>query len=207
LEAYIRRRQEEERVLHEQQNGVILRSTGNGVAARLASLMSMGQTLSPYTRRFEHTTMRSDVGPRLSQTPYRGAPLASSLRYIGMNGTQSEAGAPLVSPESPTASHNPRNLSFSSSMLPNTAQSASGSNTAAAATMGAGGSGQAFSSTTPPLGSGVHSPFSRNRKLRRKVHRINGLSLGNGTTKDHASSSNINNSSNNSGNGSSIVEK
>ncbi|KAJ1736339.1 ERMES complex subunit [Coemansia sp. Benny D160-2] len=211
LEAYIRRRQEEERVLHEQQNGVILRSTGNGVAARLASLMSMGQTLSPYTRRFEHTTMRSDVGPRLSQTPYRGAPLASSSsRYIGMNGTQSEAGAPLVSPESPTASHNPRNFSFSSSMLPNTAQSTSGSNTAAAAaaaTMGAGGSGQAFSSTTPPLGSGVHSPFSRNRKLRRKVHRINGFSLGNGTTKDHASSSNINNGSNNSGSGSSIVEK
>ncbi|KAJ1799541.1 ERMES complex subunit [Coemansia sp. RSA 2399] len=172
LDAYIRRRKEEERALNEQQNGVILRSANNAVAARLASLMSMGQTLSPYTRRFEHTTMRSDVAaPRPSQTPYRGS---ASSRYIGMNGTQSETGAQPLSPgSSPTASHNLRNLSFSSSTLP----AATAQSTTAAAATGASASGASFSSTTPPLASGVHSPFSRNRKLRRKVHRINKLGL------------------------------
>ncbi|KAJ1768985.1 ERMES complex subunit [Coemansia sp. RSA 1813] len=186
LDAYIRRRQEE-RALNEKQNGVILRSTNNAVAARLASLMSMGQTLSPYTRRFEHTTMRSDVAPRLSQTPYRGA----SSRYIGVNGTQSETGAQPLSPGSPTASHDLRNFSFSSNMLPVTAQSAATSTTGAVAAAAAAGTsaGASFSSTTPPLGSGVHSPFSRNRKLRRKVHRINGLSLGNSASKNPAASS------------------
>ncbi|KAJ2863080.1 ERMES complex subunit [Coemansia erecta] len=173
LDAYILRRKEEERALNEQQNGVILRSANNAVAARLASLMSMGQTLSPYTRRFEHTTMRSDVAaaPRPSHTPYRGV---ASSRHIGTNGTQSEIGVQPLSPGSPTAGHGLRNLSFSSSMLPAAAVQ---STTAATAATGPSASGASFSSTTPPLASGVHSPFSRNRKLRRKVHRINRLGL------------------------------
>ncbi|KAJ2767741.1 ERMES complex subunit, partial [Coemansia nantahalensis] len=44
--------------------GVVLRPSDNAVAARMASLMSMGHTLSPYTRRFAHTTMRADANPR-----------------------------------------------------------------------------------------------------------------------------------------------
>ncbi|KAJ2544090.1 ERMES complex subunit [Coemansia sp. RSA 1933] len=176
LDAYIRRRREEERALGDQQNGVVLRSANNAVAARLASLMSMGQTLSPYTRRFEHTTMRADAAQRPSQSPYHAG---ASARYVGIAASLSDAGAiaqPL-SPGSPTAPHDLRSLSFSSTMLPATAASAS------SAVHGPGGGASAaasFSSTTPPLAStsGIHSPFSRNRKLRRKVHRINGLSIG-----------------------------
>ncbi|KAJ2363499.1 hypothetical protein IW150_006721 [Coemansia sp. RSA 2607] len=70
--------------------GVVLRPSENAGAARLASLMAMGQTLSPYTRRFAHTTMRADVSaraayslaeplspPAQSATPFSGSGVRS----------------------------------------------------------------------------------------------------------------------------------
>ncbi|KAJ2776687.1 ERMES complex subunit [Coemansia interrupta] len=118
--------------------GVVLRPSENAVAARLASLMAMGHTLSPYTRRFEHTTMRADVNPRAV------APPVFAL----------DAASPPGSPPALSAAH--RQPSFGSAY--------------AAATP--------FSATTPPSGSaaalGARSPFSRSRRVRRKVHRLGG---------------------------------
>ncbi|KAJ2722805.1 ERMES complex subunit [Coemansia sp. Benny D115] len=130
--------------------GVVLRPSDNAVAARLASLMSMGQTLSPYTRRFEHTTMRSDVNPRMYSAPQFSLPGATSIT------------PPLVSPRS----------------LSGDRHFASGFNSAAANEAATYTSSTPFSATTPPLGAstnGGRSPFPRNRTLRRKVYRIGGL--------------------------------
>ncbi|KAJ1722314.1 ERMES complex subunit [Coemansia erecta] len=123
---------------------VVLRPSENAGAARLASLMAMGQTLSPYTRRFEHTTMRADVN-------LRAPPPAFALDAAAA------ASSPPLSPPALAAAH--RQPSF-------------GSAYAAAATP--------FSATTtPPSGStaaalGARSPFARNRRVRRKVHRLGG---------------------------------
>ncbi|KAJ1835318.1 ERMES complex subunit [Coemansia sp. RSA 2711] len=159
LDAYLKKRDEEQQQLEEQRNGVVLRPADSAVAARMASLMSMGHTISPYTRRFEHTTMRSDVNPpRFGHPMYRHA-------GQGFNGLQSEPGAPIESdgrspPLSPGASftgHGSRQPSFSAGISASTP----------------------FSAFSPPSG-GVRSPFSRNRTLRRKVHRIGGISLSKG---------------------------
>ncbi|KAJ2232053.1 ERMES complex subunit [Coemansia sp. RSA 485] len=136
-------------------SGVVLRPSDNAVAARLASLMSMGQTLSPYTRRFEHTTMRADVNARLQ-------PPAFVLGSAGATGIGASASAdglsPPMSPGTATAGRQP---SFSSH----------------AGVFGPAAASTPFNSTTPPLGgiNGGRSPYPRNRTLRRKVHRIGGL--------------------------------
>ncbi|KAJ2458550.1 ERMES complex subunit [Coemansia sp. RSA 2424] len=158
LDVYLVRR-EKQREIDEQRSGVVLRPTDNAVAARLASLMSMGQTLSPYTRRFEHTTMRSDVNPQLGQAMNRQPAFSD-------NGVYSSPPPQFVSqPLSPgnTVPHlGTRNFSMSGG----------GGLAAASATP--------YSATTPPHGaSGGRSPFPRNRVLRRKVHRIGGLPLEN----------------------------
>ncbi|KAJ1645229.1 ERMES complex subunit [Coemansia asiatica] len=137
-------------------SGVVLRPSDNAVAARLASLMSMGQTLSPYTRRFEHTTMRADVNSRLQPPPF----------LLGSTGASMSADG-LSPPMSPGAASNSRQFSFSSGAL------------GAASNPGVFGSAAAstpFVSTTPPLGAlnGGRSPYPRNRTLRRKVHRVGG---------------------------------
>ncbi|KAJ2455712.1 ERMES complex subunit [Coemansia sp. RSA 2336] len=155
LDMYLRRQESERQMANERQNGVVLRPSDSAVAARLASLMSMGQTLSPYTRRFEHTTMRSDVHPpRFGHQTYR---------HIGRSHTGVQSEHPNQSPPlSPTHSmtHSTRQPSFSTGMAASTP----------------------FSATSPPNG-GMRSPFSRNRNraLRRKVHRIDGLSLTKGS--------------------------
>ncbi|KAJ2733853.1 ERMES complex subunit [Coemansia sp. BCRC 34962] len=153
LDAYLLRR-EKQREIDEQRSGVVLRPTDNAVAARLASLMTMGQTLSPYTRRFEHTTMRSDVNPQLGQAMNRQAPLSDSGVY------SSPPPLFLSQPLSPPGGMAPRlgarNFSMSGNGL---------------ATVSA----TPYSATTPPHGTGGgRSPFPRNRVLRRKVHRIGG---------------------------------
>ncbi|KAJ2357165.1 ERMES complex subunit [Coemansia sp. RSA 2618] len=150
LDAYLRRQDAEQRELEQRQNGVVLRPADSAVAARLASLMNMGQTLSPYTRRFAHTTMRSDVVP-----PRFGVP---AHRHAGHSANaDNPSGSPPLSPGGSMASHALLQASFSAG--------------ASAATP--------FSAISPPSG-GVRSPFSRNRTLRRKVHRINSISRAKG---------------------------
>ncbi|KAJ2695720.1 ERMES complex subunit, partial [Coemansia spiralis] len=136
-----------------ERRGVVLRPSDNAIAARLASLMSMGHTLSPYTRRFTHTTMRADVNPRFGHYAPRhatAAPPDSDLLLLS-------DGASVGSPPSV----------FSLPLHSDMAGGGFGASLAAATP---------FSATTPP-GGGVRSPFSRNRALRRKVHRIGPLSL------------------------------
>ncbi|KAJ2747663.1 ERMES complex subunit [Coemansia sp. BCRC 34301] len=159
LDAYLLRR-EKQREADEQRSGVVLRPTDNAVAARLASLMSMGQTLSPYTRRFEHTTMRSDVNPQLGQVVGRQTAFSD-------NGMHSSPPPQFISqPLSPGCGTIPHQGIRHFSM--------SGGNGLAAA------SATPYTATTPPHGSsGGRSPFPRNRALRRKVHRIGGLPLEN----------------------------
>ncbi|KAJ1895974.1 ERMES complex subunit [Kickxella alabastrina] len=148
----------------DQTNGVVVRASDNAVAARLASLMTMGQTLSPYTRRFEHTTMRSDVNPRLHPPPIFTLPNAGSALT-----------PPLMSPAGLSGA---RQFSFSSAAAANTVLGAGAS------------SGTPFSATTPPLlASGGRSPFPRNRTLRRKVHRIGGLGQNNSSNGEGEGSS------------------
>ncbi|KAJ2503551.1 ERMES complex subunit [Coemansia sp. RSA 1972] len=138
LDAYLRQ---------DDQRGVVLRPSDSAVAARLASLMNMGQTLSPYTRRFEHTTMRSDVNP-----PRFGLTHRTSSAAHGEGLSMS----PPLSLGDAEHSNGQRQLSFGTS------------------------ASTPFSALSPPSG-GVRSPFSRNRKLRRKVHRIGGVSLSSGS--------------------------
>ncbi|KAJ1811827.1 hypothetical protein LPJ56_004156 [Coemansia sp. RSA 2599] len=143
-------------------SGVVLRPSDNAVAARLASLMSMGQTLSPYTRRFEHTTMRADVNARLQPPAF----------LLGNNGAGVGAATSASADDlSPPVSPGGRQFSFSSGTA---------GAVGAASNPGVFGSAAAstpFASTTPPLGglNGGRSPYPRNRTLRRKVHRIGGL--------------------------------
>ncbi|KAJ1731484.1 ERMES complex subunit [Coemansia biformis] len=149
--------------LHQQQGGVVLRPSDNAVAARLASLMSMGHTLSPYTRRFTHTTMRADVNPRLGHYAPRlntlVPPDADQLLSDGASaGSPPSAFSRPLQPDA-AAGYGPRQASFSAG--------------AASATP--------FSAITPP-GGGVRSPFSRNRALRRKIHRVGRVSLSAGAT-------------------------
>ncbi|KAJ2248082.1 ERMES complex subunit [Coemansia sp. RSA 455] len=156
LDVYLLRR-EKQRELDEQRSGVVLRPTDNAVAARLASLMSMGQTLSPYTRRFEHTTMRSDVNPQLGQAMNRQPAFSDNGIY---SSPPPQFMSQPLSPGSAAPRLGTRNFSMS------------GGNGLAAA------SATPYSVTTPPHGaSGGRSPFPRNRVLRRKVHRIGGLPL------------------------------
>ncbi|KAJ2126314.1 ERMES complex subunit [Coemansia sp. RSA 720] len=138
LDAYLRQ---------DDQRGVVLRPSDSAVAARLASLMNMGQTLSPYTRRFEHTTMRSDVNP-----PRFGLTHRTSSAMHGEN----VSGSPPLSLGDAEHSGGLRQPSFGTS------------------------ASTPFSALSPPSG-GIRSPFSRNRKLRRKVHRIGGISLSTGS--------------------------
>ncbi|KAJ2593605.1 ERMES complex subunit [Coemansia sp. RSA 1797] len=138
LDAYLRQ---------DDQRGVVLRPSDSAVAARLASLMNMGQTLSPYTRRFEHTTMRSDVNPPRFGLTHR---TSSAAHGEGLSGS------PPLSLGDAEHSGGQRQLSFGTS------------------------ASTPFSALSPPSG-GIRSPFSRNRKLRRKVHRIGGVSLSTGS--------------------------
>ncbi|KAJ2481372.1 ERMES complex subunit [Coemansia sp. RSA 2131] len=138
LDAYLRQ---------DDQRGVVLRPSDSAVAARLASLMNMGQTLSPYTRRFEHTTMRSDVNP-----PRFGLTHRTSSAIHGEN----VSGSPPLSLGDAEHSGGLRQPSFGTS------------------------ASTPFSALSPPSG-GIRSPFSRNRKLRRKVHRIGAISLSTGS--------------------------
>ncbi|KAJ2414113.1 ERMES complex subunit [Coemansia sp. RSA 2530] len=155
LDAYLVRR-DKQREIDEQRSGVVLRPTDNAVAARLASLMTMGQTLSPYTRRFEHTTMRSDVNPQLGQAVSRQTAFSDSGVY--------SSPPPLflsqpLSPGSMAPRLGARNFSTSGNGLASV-------------------SATPYSATTPPHGTGGgRSPFPRNRVLRRKVHRIGGGGL------------------------------
>ncbi|KAJ2827581.1 hypothetical protein GGI24_002612 [Coemansia furcata] len=156
LDAYLLRR-DKQREIDEQRSGVVLRPTDNAVAARLASLMSMGQTLSPYTRRFEHTTMRSDVNPQLGQTMNRQSAFSDNGIY---SSPPPQFMSQPLSPGSTAPRLGTRNFSLA------------GSSGLAAV------SATPYSATTPPHGaSGGRSPFPRNRVLRRKVHRIGGLPL------------------------------
>ncbi|KAJ2867983.1 ERMES complex subunit [Coemansia aciculifera] len=156
LDVYLLRR-EKQREIDEQRSGVVLRPTDNAVAARLASLMSMGQTLSPYTRRFEHTTMRSDVNPQLGQA---------------MNRQQAFSDNGIYSSPPPQFMSQPLSPGSAAPRLGTRNFSQSGGNGLAAI------SATPYSVTTPPHGaSGGRSPFPRNRVLRRKVHRIGGLPL------------------------------
>ncbi|KAJ2077960.1 ERMES complex subunit [Coemansia sp. RSA 988] len=160
LETYQQRREEEKRALEEQQNGVILRPSDNAVAARLASLMNMGQTLSPYTRRFEHTTLRSDVNPRSGYFAYRNPSRTTGTSdppHFDVNSVGSPPPSHSLSPGSSFVRHDSMQLPSSAGVLASTP----------------------FSTTSPPSG-GVRSPFARNRTLRRKIHRIGGISLGKG---------------------------
>ncbi|KAJ2344313.1 hypothetical protein GGH91_002912 [Coemansia sp. RSA 2671] len=155
LDAYLVRR-DKQREIDEQRSGVVLRPTDNAVAARLASLMTMGQTLSPYTRRFEHTTMRSDVNPQLGQAVNRQTVFSDSGVY--------SSPPPLflsqpLSPGNMAPRLGTRNFSTSGNGLASV-------------------SATPYSATTPPHGTGGgRSPFPRNRVLRRKVHRIGGGGL------------------------------
>ncbi|KAJ1965094.1 ERMES complex subunit [Dipsacomyces acuminosporus] len=171
VEAYLRQ-SEEQRKLDIQRNGVILRPSDNAVAARLASLMTMGQTLSPYTRTFEHTTMRADVNPRVagyysSSSSYRPTP-APATRSL----TEAESDSKLQTPLSPTNS-----IAASQPISPGGFGLHHGSQHLSIGTVTA-TPATPFSATTPP--NGGRSPFPRHRTLRRKVHRISGLSLGKG---------------------------
>ncbi|KAJ1943779.1 hypothetical protein EC988_006152 [Linderina pennispora] len=159
VEAYLRQR-EEQRELESMRNGVVLRPTDNAVAARLASLMTMGQTLSPYTRTFQHTTMRSDVNQRYGP----GIISPTGSRQLGVAGSDSMRFASeddqygmLTSPPPPqpeflhrASSHGSRHPSISTFAPSSTP----------------------YTATTPPLSAGGRSPFPRNRTLRRKVHKI-----------------------------------
>ncbi|KAJ1926546.1 hypothetical protein FBU59_007306 [Linderina macrospora] len=159
VDAYLRQR-EEQQELESMRNGVVLRPTDNAVAARLASLMTMGQTLSPYTRTFQHTTMRSDVNQRYGQ----GIVSPTGSRHLGMAGfdplvatSGGDQYSSMASPPPPqpeflhrASSHGSRHLSISTFAPSSTP----------------------FAATTPPLSTGGRSPFPRNRTLRRKVHKI-----------------------------------
>ncbi|KAJ2785046.1 ERMES complex subunit [Coemansia javaensis] len=174
------------------QNGVVLRPSDNAVAARLASLMSMGHTLSPYTRRFTHTTMRADVNPRLghyaprhSSSAYArpgpdhppldgaaaGSPPSSSPPQQLLAGAFSQ---PVSSSSDMPAFRDPRHHHHHHHPVSAGAMSASPFPLA--------------TSVTPPgaasAGAGVRSPFSRNRALRRKVHRVGQISLSAGSAEE-----------------------
>lgn len=170
---------------HEEElrDNVVLRPTDNAVAARLASLMAMGQTLSPYTRRFAHTTMRSDVNARGVH------PMTVSRNAAGESLLQSDSESHFDMDDSLLSSSSPPHAIAAQSMSPGSLSTKrhyyshgySGNTRYSSFSHGGATMPASVLATTPPLGGtssgGVHSPFSRNRVLRRKVHRIEGISL------------------------------